>query len=62
LIGTADLQMHSAQLLVDSRIFGIGDEVEIGSQRFQRTQRLPQLMRKISQYVLGSSLSHSSAS
>jgi hypothetical protein len=41
LIGMNDFAVHAQQLLAHTQITGRGDEIEVGSQRFQRAERLP---------------------
>jgi hypothetical protein len=41
LIGPTDFRMHVAKLLLHAHVLGRSDQIEIGSQRFQRTERLP---------------------
>jgi hypothetical protein len=41
LVGVGDFYMPPPQLLVDQRIFRLGDEIQITSQRLERAERLP---------------------
>jgi hypothetical protein len=36
-----DFAVHAQQLLAHTQITWSGDEIEVGSQRFQRAKRLP---------------------
>jgi gamma-glutamyltranspeptidase len=62
LINMIDFAVHAQQLLTHTQIAWRGNEIEVGSQRFQCAKRLPQLMSKISQNVFRTRVSHSQAS
>jgi hypothetical protein len=62
LIDVIDFAVHAQQLLTHTQIAWRGDEVKIGSQRFQCAKRLPELMSKISQNLFRTQKSHSQAS
>ncbi|HXI39862.1 MAG TPA: hypothetical protein VNH83_07780 [Bryobacteraceae bacterium] len=57
-----DFAVHAQQLLAHAQIAGRGDEIKVGSQRFQCAKRLPELMSKISQNIFRTRKSHSQAS
>jgi hypothetical protein len=62
LISIGDFGMHSLQLFVYPSVFRTGDETQVEGQRLQRTEGLPQLVSKSSQYVFRNATSYGRAS
>jgi len=59
LIRVLNFAVHAHQLLAHTPIAWGCDEIEVGSQRFQRAKRLAQLMNKFSHQIFRPRICHS---